>query len=199
MWLLIPIVETIDGAENCDNAGIVYSFLDSNKIGETHSVFYIAYASHLESRSKLQMKYTTGISRYDSGPLQVTLYCLCGDAFFFFLSDSSKSDDYGETGQDLFETSMVGSPFISRRKRGGNGVLIVADIQEVIGSILAIKIWTNGVVPIRAGVLITAGLIVSGFIATLCGNYVDYGGISAAPPPPPPPPTKEKAPKSPKE
>ncbi|GJR31070.1 MADS-box protein AGL24-like protein [Tanacetum coccineum] len=26
--------------------------------------------------------------------------------------------NYGETGQDLFETSMVGSPFISRRKRG---------------------------------------------------------------------------------
>ncbi|GJZ23304.1 zinc knuckle CX2CX4HX4C containing protein [Tanacetum coccineum] len=35
----------------------------------------------------------------------------------------------------------------------------------------------------------------AGFIATLCGNYIDYDGISAAPPPPP----KEKALKSPKE
>ncbi|GKE10635.1 hypothetical protein Tco_1414186, partial [Tanacetum coccineum] len=37
-----------------------------------------------------------------------------------------------------------------------SGVLIVVDIQEVIGNTLAIKIWSNGVVPIRAGVLITA-------------------------------------------
>nr|GEV36879.1 hypothetical protein [Tanacetum cinerariifolium] len=31
-----------------------------------------------------------------------------------------------------------------------DGVLIVVDIQEVIGNTLAIKIWSNGVVPIRA-------------------------------------------------
>nr|GEW64871.1 mitotic spindle checkpoint protein BUBR1 [Tanacetum cinerariifolium] len=41
-------------AENFDNAGIVYSFLDYNKIGETHSVFYIAYASHFESKNKIK-------------------------------------------------------------------------------------------------------------------------------------------------
>ncbi|GKA22806.1 hypothetical protein Tco_0708768 [Tanacetum coccineum] len=108
----------------------------------------------------------------------------------------------GENRVSLFHMQVQLVHFVCKYiffATGGNGVLIVADIQEVIGSTLAIKIWTNGVVPIRAGVLITAGLIVSGFIATLCGNYVDYGGISAAPPPPPPPPTKEKAPKSPKE
>nr|GFA96470.1 hypothetical protein [Tanacetum cinerariifolium] len=33
---------------------------------------------------------------------------------------------------------------------GESGVLIVVDIQEVIGNTLAIKIWSNGVVPIRA-------------------------------------------------
>ncbi|GKB85617.1 hypothetical protein Tco_0957889, partial [Tanacetum coccineum] len=36
-----------------------------------------------------------------------------------------------------------------------NGVLIVVDIQEVIGNTIAIKIWSNDVGPIRAGVLIT--------------------------------------------
>ncbi|GJT27117.1 hypothetical protein Tco_0907392 [Tanacetum coccineum] len=45
---------------------------------------------------------------------------------------------------------------IPPRRTGGSGVLIVVDIQEVIGNTLAIKIWSNGVVPIRAGVLITA-------------------------------------------
>ncbi|GJV92842.1 hypothetical protein Tco_1540655 [Tanacetum coccineum] len=44
----------------------------------------------------------------------------------------------------------------NRKRGGGSGVLIVVDIQEVIGNTLAIKIWSNGVVPIQAGVLITA-------------------------------------------
>ncbi|GJX30802.1 hypothetical protein Tco_0240657 [Tanacetum coccineum] len=35
----------------------------------------------------------------------------------FFQSDSSQSDDYVKTGQDLFGMSIVGSPFISHMKR----------------------------------------------------------------------------------
>ncbi|GJU01158.1 putative reverse transcriptase domain-containing protein [Tanacetum coccineum] len=39
-----------------------------------------------------------------------------------------------------------------------SGVLIVVDIQEVIGNTLAIKIWINGVVPIRADGYFYSGL-----------------------------------------
>ncbi|GKC52602.1 hypothetical protein Tco_1075347 [Tanacetum coccineum] len=45
------------------------------------------------------------------------LHCIVNVEMSFFQSDSSQSDDYGETGQDLFDTSIVGSPFISRMKR----------------------------------------------------------------------------------
>ncbi|GJU80865.1 putative RNA-directed DNA polymerase [Tanacetum coccineum] len=60
---------------------------------------------------------------------KVTLYCLCGDAFFF-QTDSSQSDNYGETGQYLFETSMVGSPFISRQKRD----LLQLDVPDYLSA-----------------------------------------------------------------
>nr|GEV22818.1 kinesin-like protein KIN-14N [Tanacetum cinerariifolium] len=69
--------------------------------------------------------------------MQVTLYCLCGDAFFLF--DSSKNDDYGETGQYLFETSMVGSPFISRRKRENSFELL----KLLKNSVEVLKILEN--------------------------------------------------------
>lgn len=60
-------------AENCDDAEVVYSFLDTNKIGKTHSIFYIAYASHLESKNKIRTAndiYELGISRYAFLPLE---------------------------------------------------------------------------------------------------------------------------------
>lgn len=56
----------LEYAENCDDAEVVYSFLDTNKIGETHSVFYISYANHLESKNKIKTAneiYECGISR----------------------------------------------------------------------------------------------------------------------------------------
>ncbi|GJW41445.1 Clp protease regulatory subunit ClpX2, mitochondrial-like protein [Tanacetum coccineum] len=87
-------LEAASRAENCDNY-----------------VFYIAYASHLESKNKIKAAneiHDCEISR---------LHCIVNVEMRFFQSDSSQSDDYGETGQYLFETSMVGSPFISRRKR----------------------------------------------------------------------------------
>ena len=41
-------------AGNYDDVGVVYSFLDSNKIGVTHSISYIAHANHLESNDKIK-------------------------------------------------------------------------------------------------------------------------------------------------
>nr|GFA58311.1 metal transporter Nramp3 [Tanacetum cinerariifolium] len=86
-----------------------------------------------------------------------------------FLATSTKDlddgYDYWVRVCGLFFVVIVGLPVyvVNRAYRvevirilAGNGVLIVVDIQEVIGNTLAIKIWSNGVVPIRAGVLITA-------------------------------------------
>ncbi|GJR86606.1 hypothetical protein Tco_0210617 [Tanacetum coccineum] len=108
-------------AENCDNY-----------------VFYIVYASHLESKNKIKAVneiYDCEISR---------LHCIVNVEMRFFLqSDSSQSDDYGETGQYLFETSMVGSPFISRRKRD----LLQLDVP---GLIIVLVGLMNGQTPINA-------------------------------------------------
>ncbi|MBA0808804.1 hypothetical protein Gohar_024514 [Gossypium harknessii] len=41
-------------AEHCSDAEVIYSFLDANDIGKTHSAYYIAYALHMESKSKMK-------------------------------------------------------------------------------------------------------------------------------------------------
>ncbi|KAI7743752.1 hypothetical protein M8C21_007766 [Ambrosia artemisiifolia] len=56
----------LEYAENCDDAEVVYSFLDTNKIGQTHSLFYISYANHLELKNKIKTAneiFECGISR----------------------------------------------------------------------------------------------------------------------------------------
>lgn len=42
-------------AENCADAEVIYSFLDANGIGKTHSAYYISYALHMESKNKLKV------------------------------------------------------------------------------------------------------------------------------------------------
>lgn len=44
----------LEYAENCMDAEVIYSFLEANKIGLTHSSFYIAYALHMESQNKIK-------------------------------------------------------------------------------------------------------------------------------------------------
>lgn len=44
----------LDYADNCADAEVIYSFLDANKIGLTQSIYYIAYALHMESKNKLR-------------------------------------------------------------------------------------------------------------------------------------------------
>ncbi|KAF3446947.1 hypothetical protein FNV43_RR12127 [Rhamnella rubrinervis] len=45
----------LEYAENCVDAEVIYSFLDANGIGKTHSVYYISYALHMESKNKLKV------------------------------------------------------------------------------------------------------------------------------------------------
>lgn len=53
-------------AENCVDAEVIFSFLDSNEIGQTHSIFFISYALHMESKNKIKTAndiFNRGISR----------------------------------------------------------------------------------------------------------------------------------------
>ncbi|CAJ1932872.1 unnamed protein product [Sphenostylis stenocarpa] len=53
-------------ADNCFDADVIYTFLDANGIGKTHSNFYISYALHLESKNKFKAAkqiFELGVSR----------------------------------------------------------------------------------------------------------------------------------------
>ncbi|KAK6947970.1 Mad3/Bub1 homology region 1 [Dillenia turbinata] len=45
----------LEYADNCSDAEVIFSFLDANHIGESHSLYYIAYAKHMESRNKVKI------------------------------------------------------------------------------------------------------------------------------------------------
>ncbi|GAB2289315.1 hypothetical protein Dimus_023619 [Dionaea muscipula] len=45
----------LEYAENCADAEVIYSFLDANKIGQTHSVYYTTYALYMEGKRKIKM------------------------------------------------------------------------------------------------------------------------------------------------
>ncbi|KAF8409864.1 hypothetical protein HHK36_002382 [Tetracentron sinense] len=45
----------LEYAENCADAEVIFSFLDANKIGQTHSMFYMSHALHMESKNKLKI------------------------------------------------------------------------------------------------------------------------------------------------
>ncbi|KAM6579958.1 hypothetical protein CsatA_003732 [Cannabis sativa] len=56
----------LEYAQNCSDAEIIYSFLDTNEIGKTHASYYISYARHMESKNKMKMAndiFNLGISR----------------------------------------------------------------------------------------------------------------------------------------
>ncbi|PIA26281.1 hypothetical protein AQUCO_09500031v1 [Aquilegia coerulea] len=56
----------LEYAESCTDAEVIYSFLEANGIGKTHSVYYITYALHMESKNKLKNAndiYNLGLAR----------------------------------------------------------------------------------------------------------------------------------------
>ncbi|KAE9456796.1 hypothetical protein C3L33_11300, partial [Rhododendron williamsianum] len=53
-------------AENCADAEVIYNFLEANKIGQAHSIFFISYALHMESKNKIRTAnevFNRGMSR----------------------------------------------------------------------------------------------------------------------------------------
>ncbi|XP_077210824.1 BUB1-related (BUB1: budding uninhibited by benzymidazol 1) [Tasmannia lanceolata] len=56
----------LEYADNCADAEVIYSFLEENQIGHTHSVYYISYALHMESKNKMRKAdeiFNLGIAR----------------------------------------------------------------------------------------------------------------------------------------
>ncbi|XP_058073340.1 mitotic spindle checkpoint protein BUBR1 [Magnolia sinica] len=56
----------LEYADNCADAEVIYGFLDANQIGQTHSIYYISYALHMESKNKLKRAdeiFNLGIAR----------------------------------------------------------------------------------------------------------------------------------------
>ncbi|KAJ8772616.1 hypothetical protein K2173_027793 [Erythroxylum novogranatense] len=89
----------LEYAESCDDAQVIYTFLDANEIGISHSAYYIAYALHMESKSKTKAAndiFYLGISR-DAQPAEKL-----NDAYKKFLLRSTRrpkvmEEDSGET------------------------------------------------------------------------------------------------------
>ncbi|CAL5383265.1 unnamed protein product [Camellia sinensis] len=62
----------LEYAENCADAEVIYSFLEANKIGQTHSIFFMSYALHMESKNKIKTAneiFNRGMSR-DAQPIE---------------------------------------------------------------------------------------------------------------------------------
>ena len=41
-------------AGNCADAEVIYRFLEANQIGQGYAIYYMAYASLMESKNKLR-------------------------------------------------------------------------------------------------------------------------------------------------
>ncbi|XP_078443504.1 BUB1-related (BUB1: budding uninhibited by benzymidazol 1) [Wolffia australiana] len=56
----------LEYAQNCNDAEVIYSFLEANRIGQSHSIYYVAYALLLESKNKIRSAdeiFNLGIAR----------------------------------------------------------------------------------------------------------------------------------------
>lgn len=56
----------LEYADNCEDAEVIYDFLEANNIGQSHSCYYSAYALHMEFKNKLRKAddiFNLGIAR----------------------------------------------------------------------------------------------------------------------------------------
>ncbi|KAJ6731246.1 MITOTIC CHECKPOINT SERINE/THREONINE-PROTEIN KINASE BUB1 [Salix viminalis] len=108
----------LEYAENCVDAEVIYSFLDANEIGKSQSAYYLAYALHMESKSKMKIANDTfnlGISRV-AQPIEKLK-----DAYRKFLIRSMRKpkiveDDCGESDLPVRSFGTVLSSADSRRR-----------------------------------------------------------------------------------
>ncbi|KAH7523353.1 hypothetical protein FEM48_Zijuj06G0001800 [Ziziphus jujuba var. spinosa] len=105
----------LEYAENCVDAQVIYSFLDANGIGKTHSQYYISYALHLESNNKLKLGneiLNLGISR-NAQPIEKLK-----DAYRKFLARSMTRQN--ATAEDAMEKCLPVRSFGTVLARGEN-------------------------------------------------------------------------------
>ncbi|XP_030951083.1 mitotic spindle checkpoint protein BUBR1 [Quercus lobata] len=105
----------LEYAENCSDAEIIYSFLEANEIGKTHAVYYISYASHLESKNKMKLAneiYNLGISR-NAQPLEKLK-----DSYRKYFARSMRRPK--PTDEDTVEKRLPGRSFGTVLSRGEN-------------------------------------------------------------------------------
>ncbi|CAL1383580.1 unnamed protein product [Linum trigynum] len=118
-------------AEYCDDAQIIYSFLDDNGIGKSHSEFYMAYALHLESKNKLKSAndiFTLGLSR-DAQPLHKLK-----DAYKKFLirstnGSTTKEEDSRESALAVRSFGTVLTGLENRRRHGPSSDLAARGLK----------------------------------------------------------------------
>ncbi|XP_024991608.1 mitotic spindle checkpoint protein BUBR1-like [Cynara cardunculus var. scolymus] len=106
----------LEYAESCADAEVVYKFLDTNKIGQTHSIFYISYALHLESNNKIVTAndiYDCGISR-NAQPIEKLK-----SAYKKFFARSMNRPK--ATAEESLETHQPARSFGTVLARGGSG------------------------------------------------------------------------------
>ncbi|XP_065880570.1 mitotic spindle checkpoint protein BUBR1 [Euphorbia lathyris] len=109
----------LEYAENCTDAEVIYDFLDANEIGKSHSIYYIAYASHMESKSKMKTSndiFNLGISR-DARPIEKLK-----DAYKKFLIRSMRMQKHveGDVGENHLPTRSFGTVLVSEGNRRRN-------------------------------------------------------------------------------
>ncbi|KDP36728.1 hypothetical protein JCGZ_08019 [Jatropha curcas] len=106
----------LEYAENCIDAEVIYNFLDANEIGKSHSAYYIAYALHMEYKSKMRAAndiFNLGISR-DAQPIEKLK-----DAYKKFLIRSMGRPKIVE--EDAGENNLPARSFGTVLTRVGNG------------------------------------------------------------------------------
>nr|XP_043634191.1 mitotic spindle checkpoint protein BUBR1 [Erigeron canadensis] len=106
----------VEYAGFCDDAQVVYSFLETNKIGEKHSLFYISYASLMESNNKIKTAsdiYESGISK-NAQPIEKLK-----SAYKKFFTRSMSRPKASE--EELVETHLPARSFGTILARGDSG------------------------------------------------------------------------------
>ncbi|GMN34661.1 hypothetical protein TIFTF001_004822 [Ficus carica] len=106
----------LEYAENCVDAEIIYTFLDTNEIGKTHSMYYIAHALHMESKNKMKAAneiFNLGISG-NAQPIETVK-----DAYRKFLARSMRRPKANDD-DELIEKCLPLRSFGTVLSRGEN-------------------------------------------------------------------------------
>ncbi|XP_031120724.1 mitotic spindle checkpoint protein BUBR1 [Ipomoea triloba] len=106
----------LEYAENCVDAEVIFSFLEANKIGQTHSSFYVAYALHMESKNKIRTAdeiFNRGLS-INAQPIEKLK-----EAYRKFLGRSMRKSKAVE--EDSTENQLPVRSFGTLLARGGTG------------------------------------------------------------------------------